>query len=243
MIASVKIPRLPETDLACIAPLSRDQKYRALRARKAAYPPYYYNAVRACVLDLLNVAPGPLVTLPRTPLETIENEVMRLCRHSDDEVKANLCVARGCYNYSVEHGLTGMRYDVLPLQMGLSEKMIYWWPAVIAIDGRLVVVYIDPRRQKKLTREGRRFVFSAQYERFRAMDDFSGVVFAVFQFANSPSGPRRLIPHFSDGVELWSYDQLNEMVIETYEIWREVLAERADDDRRGTGTGPFFLTP
>ena len=40
-----------------------------------------------------------------------------------------------------------------------------------------------------------------------------------------------------------SYDQLNEMVIETYEIWREVLAERADDDRRGTGTGPFFLTP
>ena len=48
--------------------------------------------------------------------------------------------------------------------------------------------------------------------------------------------------HFDDEVSLFSFDELTEMVEETYEIWISVLTGRADDVReRGTGTsGPLI---
>ena len=46
-----------------------------------------------------------------------------------------------------------------------------------------------------------------------------------------------------EGVELFGFDQLDQMVRETYDIWREVSEAREDEVRRkaaGGGHGPLF---
>jgi hypothetical protein len=39
----------------------------------------------------------------------------------------------------------------------------------------------------------------------------------------------------ADGIQLFTVDQLNDMIDETYRIWIEVLQERAEDERRRAG--------
>jgi hypothetical protein len=219
--------------LARIAPLPRAQKYTELERLNFKRPPYTYKPVRLSDLDILNVAPGPLADkLPRTPWPLIEREIARRCG-STEEKDANLRVGEGLYNYADEHSLRGARYPIAPLAMGLTHKIVYWCPAVLEIDGRMCVPFIDHRRTAKMTALARQFTFSAMQDRMRGYLDLADAVPAIFQFENSDKGPRNVIPYFADGIELFTYDQLESMVRETYEIWREILQGRRD---RPTGT-------
>jgi hypothetical protein len=128
----------------------------------------------------------------------------------------------------------------LAFPIGLSEKVVYWSQVVVAIDGRPVVPFFDPRRTKKLTSEARRFVFSVMHERIRVDPDFANVRLAIIQFHNSDEGARAAIPYFDDDLELLGFEALDSMVRETYEIWHEVLMDREDENRGKTGTGPLF---
>lgn len=242
MPTSLKIPRLPETDLARIAPLPRDQKYLELRRVKLGRPPYSYSPVKKNILDILNISPGPLVELARTPWEKVAAQIIRACKRSEDEIQANLRAGEGLYHYATQHNLVGRQYEFRHLAIGLSERLSYWWPMVSEIDGRPTVAFFDPRRSKKLTAIGRKFVFSAMHQHIRVPDpDFAEFRLAVAQFKNTPTGPRPVVMHFDDGQVLWEFDALDAMVRETYEIWREIQVERLDEKvRRGSSSGGLF---
>lgn len=104
------------------------------------------------------------------------------------------------------------------------------------------IPFLDPRRVKRLTVQGRRFVFSVMHERIRAADpDFADVSLAVVQFALSAKGPREPAIFLDQGVELFTFDELDRMVRETYELWVEVCEERTAATRRRGAAGGGLL--
>lgn len=237
----MKMRLLPEIDLARIALLPRDQKYRELERMAIGHPPYSYKPVRDKFLDILNVTPGSMLApLPRTPWEVIESSIRR-CAKLGDEQKANLAVAKGLYDYVTDHGITGRSHDFLALSLGIADKVRYWSPVVLNIGGRAVIPFFDPRRRKLLSKEGRRFVFSVMHERIRVADpDFARVGLAIFQF--SPSEVRVPRAHFDDGIALVPFGELEAAILETYSIWLEVLMGRETEMRqRGSGTTGTLL--
>ncbi|MGY9047691.1 MAG: type VI toxin-antitoxin system SocB family DNA replication inhibitor toxin, partial [Rhodobacterales bacterium] len=129
-----------------------------------------------------------------------------------------------------------------PLSMGRGRKVTFWLPMILSIDDKAHAIFIEPRRARGLTAEGRRFAFSMMHERIRAADeDFADVRLAIVRFAD-PDGDRRSAKLFTDaGVDLYSLDELELMVASTYHMWSEVLEERESDTRRrSTGTGPLI---
>jgi hypothetical protein len=243
----LKIRPLPDLDLARIAPLPTDQKWNALKQMKLGHPPYSYQPMRRSLLELLNVEAGPLGAVARAPWREIAEEIAKRAK-SDAEEIANLGVAHALYSFANDHSVVGQRQEFFPLAIGLSGKVSYWVPAVISVDGRPTIPFVDPRRAKRLTAEGRRFAFSVMHERIRVADpDFAEVELGIVQLAahEDDDGVVVRMPklHTAAGVELFDFDTIDLMVRETYEIWRAVLTEReAEARRKGTGTtGPLGL--
>ena len=236
----MKMRRLPDLDLARIAPLPRDQKRRELEQMKIGFPPYSYDPVRRSNPDILNVDLGPLAVLARAPWPAVVAAITSRCR-SVAELEANLRVAEGLYVFAVEQEIAGRRQEFYPLAIGVSEKVTFWLSAVIAIAGKPVVPFIDPRRTRKLTDVGRRFAFSVAHQRIRAADlDYADVGLCIIQFANTKTGLRPPKVFMDDGIELFDFETLDAMVRETYEIWHEVLGEREAAARRAGGTGTLI---
>lgn len=228
----MKIPPLSEIDLARVCPLPVDQKRNALEQIRYGHPPYSYAPVRGNLSDLLNVQAGMVGALPRTPWARIEREIRRRSV-SDAEEAANLRVARGLFDYADERRLSGRHHDIFPLALGTTIKVVFWHPVVLSIDKRPLVPFFDPRRAKALTVQGRRFVFSVMHERIRVADpDFAEVRLGIFQFSRSEKGPRVPILFTDAGVTLFTFEELDQMVRDTYELWREVCEGRAADTRR-----------
>jgi hypothetical protein len=217
-----------------------DQKRKELQRMKLGHPPYSYQPARRSQLEILNVDAGPLGIVPRAPYQQIADEIIKRSK-SEAEIVANLAFASALYDYADGERLKGRRQDFFPLAIGTSAKVSFWLPAVIAIDGRPTVLFIDPRRTKKLTEIGRQFAFSLMHERIRAADpDFAEVELAIMQFGVDGDDTRKRVPkvHTASGIPLFDFDTLDAMVRETYDLWHEVLTEReADARRRGTGTG------
>jgi hypothetical protein len=211
---------------------------------KLGRPPYSYGPTRQTLLEILNVDGGPLGVVPRAPWSQIAEEVAKRS-HTDDEEAANLAVADALYRFADAQAIVGRRHEFFPLAVGLLGKVSFWVPAVVAVNGRPLVPFIDPRKAKRLTKDGRRFAFSVMHERIRAADpDFSEVELGIIQFDAVTQGDVVVrIPklYTASDVELLDFDTIDGMVREAYDIWHAVLAEReADTRRRGTGTaGPL----
>lgn len=107
----MKIRPLPETDLARIAPLPRDEKRRALEQIRLGHPPYSYGPIRGSMSDVLNVQSDLIGPMPRTPWEKIAQAIQRKPR-SDDEEQANLRVAAGLFNFVEEKRIVGSHHDI-----------------------------------------------------------------------------------------------------------------------------------
>lgn len=233
----MKIPLLPEIDLARVSPLPVEQKRRALEAIRHGHPPYSYAPMRKNISDTLNVRAGMMGALPRVPWEMIEQDIRRRSKN-DAEEQANLRVGKGLFDYVEARALTGRHHEFFPLGLGVGTKVVFWSPVVLMIDSRPLVPFFDPRRTKELTVQARRFAFSMMHQRIRAADpDFDNVALGIFQFSLSEKGPRVPILHTDAGIELFTFEELDLMVAETYDMWREVCEERAATIRRRAGGG------
>ena len=170
--------------------------------------------------------------LPRTPWSKIEQNIRKRSR-SNAEEEANLRVGRGLFNYADEQKLSGRHHEIFPLALGVTRKVVFWHPVVLSIDSRPLIPFFDPRRTKALTVQGRRFVFSVMHERIRVADpDFANVVLGIYQFSLSDKGPRVPILHTDAGVTLFTFDELDQMVRDTYEMWQEICEQRTAETRR-----------
>lgn len=228
-------PSLPELDVARIAPLPTDEKRNALHAFRVGVPPYSYKPVRSVTSDLLSLDAGMLGELERPQYEKIAQIIREKSKNAAEEA-ANLRVAKALY----DQNWRGRRRDFMSVSTSIGERLTYWSSAVLGIDGKPVVPYFN-QRQNRLPAHGMRFVFSMMHEQIRAADpDFADVSFAICHFtAAEKSRPRTANLTFDTGVELFTFDQLDAMIAETYAIWAEVWAGRTEEMRKragGTGT-------
>jgi hypothetical protein len=239
----MKIRRLPEIDLARVATLPTDQKRRALEQFKLGHPTITYKPVRARFADIFNVQPDMFAVADPTTWPVLER-LIRAKATSDDECSANLLVAKGLHDFARSNALRSRSQAFFPLSLSVGEKVEYWLPMVMALKGVPLVVFIDPRRGKRLTSDARRFVFSMMHEHIRvANPDFSGARLGIVQFGDAVGDQRPVKLSTDEGVDLFDFDQLDQMVRETYDIWREVSEAREDEVRRkaaGGGHGPLF---
>jgi hypothetical protein len=233
---------LPDIDLARIAPQRDDMKRKSLEQMKAGFSTFSYKPVRNCFSDIFNIQPDlDFGAAEPTPWDVIEAELLKRSR-SDEEFTHNRRVALGLSDFAASGRVYGRRQEFFPLSMGMGQKIALWLPMILAIDGQASALFIDPRRTKGLTAEGRRFVLSMMHERIRAPDeDFADVRLTIVQFGD-PSADRRAVRlHTDEGVELYSREELEQMVASTYDMWREVLEERGRKARgRATGTGALI---
>lgn len=233
---------LPDIDLARIAPQRDDMKRKSLEQMKGGFSTFSYKPVRSCFSDIFNIQPDlDLGAADPTPWTVIEAELRKRSK-SDEEFIYNRRVALGLHDFATSGRVFGRRHEFLPLSMGMGKKVSFWLPMILAIDEQASALFIEPRRTRGLTAEGRRFAFSMMHERIRAADeDFADVRLTIVQFGD-PSDDRRTVRLYRDeGVELYSREELERMVASTYEMWREVLEDRERKARgRATGTGPLF---
>lgn len=233
---------LPDIDLARIATLPINQQRKQLEQIRDGRPPFSYGPLRTCFHDIFNVQPEMFAPVAPTDWAVIERQLRRKCR-SEDELRANLRVARGLHQFAMDAGMLGRAQEFFPLAMGTGQKVAYWLPMVLSLEGRAIVPFIDPRQSRNLTGEARRFAFSMMHERIRAADpDYGSVRFAIFQFGEVNEDRRNPVLRTDDGVQLFSLDEMEAMVSTTYELWYEVCQEREMDTRRkATGTrGPLI---
>lgn len=234
--------RLPDIDLARIAPQRDDMKRKSLEQMKGGFSTFSYKPVRSCFSDIFNIQPDLVLgAADPTPWTVIEAELRKRSK-SDEEFTYNRRVALGLHDFATSGRVFGRRQEFFPLSMGMGQKVTFWLPMILAVDEQASALFIEPRRTRGLTAEGRRFAFSMMHERIRAADeDFADVRLTIVQFGD-PSNDRRAVRLRTDeGVELYSREELERMVASTYEMWREVLEDRERKARgRATGTGPLF---
>jgi hypothetical protein len=237
----MKIRRLSEIDLARIGPLERDEKLHRLRTLKHGRPPHTYNPVRALVGDILNLQPEMFESSGEyTPWEQIAGGIARRSTN-DREKEFNLSVAEALYNFGVERRILSYSKPIAAWSVGYGQSVAYWWNLYTVIDRQPCFIFVDPRLSARLTRDACKFVLSIMNERIRVPDpDFADARLLVAQFTKADEGKRVIrLRELADSA-LYRFDELNEMINETYQLWISVLAERAEDaKRRRTGSTPF----
>lgn len=233
---------LPDIDLARIAVLQPSLRQKALEQIRYGRPPLSFGPVRSCYADIFNIQSELLGPVGPTPWRVIERRLRRACR-SEEELTANLRVARGLHEYAESTNIIGRSHEFFPFAISAMHKVRYWLPMVLVIDDQPMVPFIDPRRSRGLTTAGRRFVFSVMHERIRAADpDFNSARFGIIQFGE-PDGERRApLIHTDEGIDLFRISEMEQMVAETYSLWRDICEEReAEQRRQGTGTGGSLI--
>jgi hypothetical protein len=235
---------LHDIDLARIAPRALELQRKQLEQIRHGRPPFSYNPLRGCFHDIFNVVPEMFGPVAPSEWSAVECRLRYKCK-TEDELKANLLVARGLHQFAVEAQMLGRAQEFFPLAMSAGQKVNYWLPIVLSLDGKPLVPFIDPRRSSRgLTQDARRFVFSMMHERIRVADpDYESVALAIFQFDDG-DGERRSPKLYTDeGVELFSLDEMEAMVATTYNLWRDVCEGREIEARRAAAgsRGPLGL--
>lgn len=233
---------LPDIDLARIAPQQKDMKRASLEQMRSGRPPFSYKPVRSCYDDIFNIQPGlDFGAATPTPWSTIEHMLTRRST-SAIEFEHNKRVARGLYDFATSGEVIGRKHEFFPLAMGAGRKITLWNSMVVAINDAPYAIFIEPRSTRGLTTEGRRFAFSMMHERIRAADeDFAEIGLAIIRFGDPSEGTRAARQYTDKDVTLYNLDELERMVAETYDMWREVCDEREREARhRSTGTEPLI---
>jgi hypothetical protein len=236
------IRRLPEIDLARIAPLSTDEQRRQLEQHKVGRPPFSYDPLRRTIHDVINVTPDLFGPAEPTPWQKVAQLIWRASR-SEDKYKSNVAVAQSLHTYSIAEKIRAGQLEIRALPLSLDLRVTYWWPFMMLVRGCPLIPFFDPRRSRRLTGVGRQFVLSMMHQAIRVADpDLADVRPGIFQFESAEDGTRPLRLHTDEGTPLFDFDELDDMIRKTYVLWSEVLGEReAEARRRGSGRrGPLI---
>lgn len=221
----MKIRPLPITDLARIATMEPSLRLHALKQVKSGGGAGSYEPTRRKLPDIVNRQPGAFPSR-RTGWQRIENDLARLSRNPNEE-RMNKTASKAIFRYCTENGVEARELDGFPLSFSIGVKLRCWSPALFLYQDRMAVPFFDMRRTYRLTREGRRFMFSVMHIALRENNpDYQNVEHEILHLSNTAD---RTIRRISEkGMRLFSYDELEAMVRETYGLWHTVLEERRD---------------
>ncbi len=234
------ICRLPEIDLARIAPSPASGREYELRAFSLGHPPLTYKPVRDNIGDLLNLNSELLGPQPVTHWEIIKRIIAKASR-DDLEQTCNIAVAKAIYDFAIETRAVSFKKDTARWNVGFGQSVVYWSNLYTVIDGRPHFIFFDQRLSNCLQPIGRRFVFSMMHQRLRVDDpDFSTAELCIMQFRRGDLGQRVMKPYYAQYETLYSRDELNLMIDETYRLWMDICAERERETRsKAVGQNPM----
>ena len=239
------LPSISPTDLARIAPLSEERQLIELAKLKKGYPPFTYKPTRNRLHDIMNVQVGGLFDGHKVTWKQVRNALISSCA-SGDETVYNLMAAEALYRFADEHEIAGrVERDggFEDMALGAGRRFALWEKAVVRYNDRPHVLFVDLRGTKYLTRAGRRFAFSAQHEQIRERDpDLAEVGLLILHVEAPVDDARRVVPYTDEGVQLYSFAELDEMTRRTYGLWEKVWFGRMDEARRKAAgdDGPLF---
>ena len=121
------------------------------------------------------------------------------------------------------------------LGIGSLGRVRYWTNVVFEFKARLTVAYFDHRREHGLTALGRKVAFSLMHQQIRVSDpELSNADLMIVQFKQAPSEERGYQIYLASELmePLFSFDELQEMISETYEIWAELESLKTGTGRR-----------
>ncbi len=232
-MSQLKIRHLPITDLAriCVQPYSL-QRHSLKQVKSGGQGPNY-NPTRGQFPGIVNRQPGVFPSV-RDSWEVIEKNIKAACR-SVEEQEMNIPVARQLYDYCEREEVQATELEAFPISFSVGPKLLCWSPALFIYPDRVTIPFLDLRRGRNLTREARRCIFSLKHHALRVNNpDYEGLVtFEIFQFAKNDE--RTIRPIAEDGMWLYSYEQLEEMIARTQHLWFDVLADREEEVRRRSG--------
>jgi hypothetical protein len=159
---------------------------------------------------------------------------------SNSEARFNIEVAKELHDFARKKDARSFRKQIAPWPVGYGQSLTYWWNLYTVIDREPCFIFADPRVSHPLTEVGRKFVLSMMNERIRVPDpDFAAARLHVAQFTRTENG-KRTIRLFDEDRNLFTFDELNTMIEETYSLWIEILTERSEELRSApTGTTPL----
>jgi hypothetical protein len=226
----MKIRPLPITDLARIAVLPLGMQRPALEQVKSGGRAGSYRPTREKLPDIVNRHPGVFES-ERASWSVVEKDIKMLSR-SDEEEKMNLLTAKSIYDFCHEEKINARELDGFPLSFAIGLKLTCWAPALFLYPDRISVPFFDMRRRYGLTPAACKFMFSAMHLALRENNpDYESVTFEILRLSDSKRRTIRPVPE--NGMELFSYEQLEELVVDTHELWIEVQIGRSEDRRRG----------
>ncbi len=231
-----KLPRLPDTDLARIAPLPTTEKWRQLRDMRAGFPDFSYSPSRRHLPATMNAqGRGTLFDdLPDSPRDKLIASLRKDCR-SAEEFASNEEVTGLLYDWIRANGFSVLHYDFGRLTLAAGYSVCFWTDAILSDGKNLLVLHPDFRRATAgYTARALRFAFSAMHHHIRGRGgDFVDIDPAIIRFPQPKNRTRsvRLINMPAD-LELFSYDELVAMTEETLSIWRQVCSENVEEARR-----------
>jgi hypothetical protein len=241
MEKGMKTRRLPEIDLARIMHRPRSEMRLLLQNIGQGHPPHSYQPLRETIPDIFNEK-GSLIGIGPVSWEIVKREISSKVRRGPEEERHNLTVGQLLHQHALENGICSRRHEFFPLKIVKAGGVRYWWDMYYIEGGRVVVPFVDPRLSRGLAASDRRVVFSFMHERIRVPgSDFEDARLAIFQFPKDPSGNRFVRVHYDDGISLFNYYELSDMVAALYEEWDAELAEREREARSATPrTGGMF---
>lgn len=233
--------RLPETDLARIAPLPEIDQWRLLRKMRSGFSQITYKPARRFSLDAFDIQTAlPMVV--ESPSKEKLLAAVRAASKPGDEAEANVEVVGLIYDFVRKEGITGIAEEFAPLKLAPGYSASYWTNAILRWRERLLVVNKDFRRSTGYSPEGRRFAISVAHQRIRMMGgDLSEVELGILNFPTHRKRPRS-IKLIVPKVELFTFDQLAEMTARTLAIWDAICNEKALEERAKAANddGPLF---
>lgn len=225
----MKIRLLPITDLARIATMEPSLRLHALRQVKSGGGSGSYEPTRRKLPDIVNRQTGAFPA-KRTSWAQIEGDLSRLSK-SEHEERMNKTASKAIRKYCAENEVEARELEGFPLSFSIGVKLRCWSPALFLYKDRMAVPFFDMRRNYRLTRDGRRFMFSVMHIALRENNpDYQNVEHEILHLTDATDRKVRVISE--RGMRLFSYDELEAMVRDTYGLWHSVLDERRDAAKR-----------
>ncbi|MEQ1811790.1 MAG: hypothetical protein ABL889_17815 [Terricaulis sp.] len=228
----MKLPPLPMIDLARYATLSPELKRRALERHRSGGGSWSYDPARGKSKDAFQATTPLDLAMRETSWPQIAADIIRACSHGSEQRDSNLEVAKLLFDWVSENDIRAVEYSLPSLALGKIAQVRYWENLLFEWRGHRYALFLDHRRGNGLRgkhSDASRFVFSAMHHHVRSIDpSFAGYRMAIFRFPLQDDGTRFVEHCTDDGIEHYSFDQLDAMVADTYRVWREVCeAKRA----------------
>lgn len=236
----MKLRRLPETDLARIAPLPREDKRVQLLSFNSGGGSWSYDPARN--QNFNNANPRNPLALT-SPAPSIDQIVQLVAAQSTCKAQKESCieVVELFHNWFTENATDAVERNVPSMSVGSLGAVRYWENFVAMINGKPTFIFLDYRRQKGLTALGRKFVFSMMREQIRSVDpDFVDPELLALRFPQSKGELRRIVDHYAGDKQLFSLSELTGMVEETYEVWHEISTERREEPPKRAAGGSLL---